>query len=72
MLLNDRDGSVVFPLISQYQQNATDIVFEILRRWLSGEGKQPVTWKTLTDTLKIIGLNELAKTIETSLTSPQL
>ena len=70
MLLNDDDGSVVFPLISQYQRNSTDIVLEILRRWISGQGKQPVTWKTLIDTLRDIGLTELATCIETSLTSP--
>ena len=67
MLLNDDDGSVIFQLISQYQRNSTDIVLVILRRW---EGRQPVTWKTLTDTLRAVGLTELATCIETSLTSP--
>ena len=30
-----------------------------MKRWIRGEGKQPVTWKTLTDALSAIGLTEL-------------
>ena len=63
ILLEDKDGSIVDQITSQYQLNAVNITREILKRWIRGEGKQPVTWKILTDTLAAIGLTELAKSI---------
>ena len=63
ILLNDEDGSIVEQITSEYQLNAINITREILKRWIRGEGKQPVTWKTLTDALTAIGLTELAKCI---------
>ena len=63
ILLDDEDGSIVDQITSQYQLNAVNITREILRRWIRGKGKQPVTWKILTDTLAAIGLTELAKSI---------
>lgn len=54
-------------ITAQYQLNADQISREILGRWLRGGGKQPVTWRTLTDTLRDIGLTELASTIDESL-----
>ena len=63
ILLQDDDGSVMDQIISQYQLNATNIVLEILKRWIRGRGKQPVTWNTLIDTLRTIGLTELASSI---------
>ena len=67
ILLNDKDGSIVDQITTQYQLNAVNITREILKRWIRGEGKQPVTWKTLTDALTAIGLTELAKSILESL-----
>ena len=67
ILLNDKDGSIVDQITTQYQLNAVNITREILKRWIRGEGKQPVTWKTLTDALAAIGLTELAKSILESL-----
>ena len=67
ILLNDKDGSIVEQITSEYQLNAVNIMREILKRWIRGEGKQPVTWKTLTDTLTAIGLTELVKSIQESL-----
>ena len=32
----------------------------ILQRWLNGEGRQPVTWDTLLDSLEVIGHGTLA------------
>ena len=65
ILLNDKDGSIVEQITSEYQLNG--ITREILKRWIRGEGKQPVTWKTLTDALVAIGLTELVKSIQESL-----
>ena len=67
ILLDDKDGSIVSPITTQHQLNAVNITLEILMRWIRGEGKQPVTWKTLTDALTTIGLTELAKSILESL-----
>ena len=67
ILLEDEDGSIVDQITTQHQLNAVNITLEIVKRWIRGEGKQPVTWKTLTDTLTAIGLTELAKSILESL-----
>ena len=69
LLLEDNDGSVMPTIRSQCQLDADSITMEIMRRWLRGKGKQPVTWRTLTDSLKSIGLSPLASSIEHSLTS---
>ena len=67
LLLDDENGAIVNSVVTEYQLNAVDITREILTRWINGAGIQPVTWKTLTDTLQDIGLTELASTIEKSL-----
>lgn len=67
LLLDDKDGSVVTAITSQHQLNATNITLDILMRWIRGEGKQPVTWRTLIEVLYVIGLTELASTIESVL-----
>ena len=70
MLLEDDDGSTVDQITSDCHHKSADIALEILKRWIRGKGRQPVTWQTLTETLKIIGLTELASSIESSLSSP--
>ena len=70
ILLNDEDGSTVDQIIDYHHHSPERIASEILKKWIRGKGKQPVTWKTLTDTLRAVGLTELATCIETSLTSP--
>ncbi|CAI8029369.1 hypothetical protein GBAR_LOCUS16689 [Geodia barretti] len=69
LLLEDNDGSIMPTIKSQCLLDADSITMEIMRRWLRGKGKQPVTWRTLTDSLKSIGLSPLASSIEHSLTS---
>ena len=70
ILLKDSDGSIVDQITEYHHHNPVKITKEILKRWIRGEGKKPVTWKTLTDTLRAIKLSELAISIEESLTSP--
>lgn len=48
-----------------YHSNPEQINTEILREWLTGKGKQPVTWTTLIVTLEDIGLSALANDIRT-------
>ena len=69
LLLEDNDGSIMPTIESECHLNATRITIKVLSQWLSGQGKQPVTWRTLTDSLKSIGLSPLASSIEHSLTS---
>ena len=67
LLLKDNDGSIMPTITFECNRNTTLITTEVLRRWLRGAGKQPVTWRTLTDSLKSIGLSPLASSIEHSL-----
>ena len=64
-LLQDRTGDVVSAMEKELGKNALDINHKILRLWLQGKGRQPVTWDTLIAVLQDIGLNCLAKDIET-------
>ena len=68
LLLNDDTGAVTSAIVSQYQRDADAINQEILTRWLQGQGKKPVSWSTLTDVLKEVGLSELFQMIQDSLT----
>ena len=43
---------------------AEEINKEILEQWITGRGKHPVTWKTLTEVLRDIALTTLAEEIE--------
>ena len=69
LLLDDDTGAVTLAIVSQYQLNADAINQEILTRWLQGCGKKPVSWSTLTDVLKEVGLTKLSLMIEESLTT---
>ena len=64
LLLNDTTGAVTEAIEGQCQRNAAEINVRILRRWINGGGIQPVTWSTLTNVLREVGLAELAKDIE--------
>ena len=50
----------------QSREDAEQINLEILRQWIGGKGK-PLSWDTLIDVLKKIGLNTLARDIQDSL-----
>ena len=67
LLLQDNDGAVTPAIRDQYHHNADKINNEILRRWIQGEGRQPVQWSTLIDVLQTIKLSTLAETMEDSL-----
>ena len=63
-LLEDDDGSLVDQIRISCHHVPADIVADIFKRWLRGRGKQPVTWRTLTQCLSSIGLSALASSIE--------
>ena len=63
-LLEDRTGSRVKIMAHKNYNDAEQINTEILQEWLTGRGKQPVNWATLTDVLRDIELSTLAGEIE--------
>ena len=64
LLLDDPNGTRVNNIERKHREDAERINTEILREWVTGGGKKPVTWETLTDVLRDIGLGTLASEIE--------
>ena len=67
ILLNDDNGSIIDSIEMKFRDDPYRITQEILKRWLQGRGREPVTYATLVKVLKMIGLKVLAQTIESSL-----
>ena len=67
LLLDDDNGSVTDALENKYQRDAPRINYEILKLWLQGTGKKPITWAKLVRVLQQVELNVLASKIEASL-----
>jgi len=65
--LNDQTGAKITAIEQKRLNDAEKINIDILKEWLQGKGKKPVTWQTLVDVLKDIGLFVLAKDIEANL-----
>ena len=70
MILNDDLSSRVKSLEHQFQRDCNAINWNILQAWVSGEGRKPVTWKTLVTVLKEIQLEVLARKIEICIAGP--
>ena len=64
LLLNDSNRTRVRSMEHEHREDAEQINTEILREWATGRGKKPVTWKTLTEVLRDIGLHTLASEVE--------
>ena len=62
-LLKD-NGAKVEALEKEQLLNSKKINMAILIQWLQGKGAHPVTWSTLIDVLRKIGLGTLADDIE--------
>ena len=60
LLLEDEKGNRVKSIERSKLQNPVAITREILRRWLHGSGRLPVTWKILVECLKEARLNTAA------------
>ena len=67
MLLDDDNGSITDALENKYQRDAPTINYEILKLWLQGTGKKPITWAKLVKVLQQVELKVLASKIEASL-----
>ena len=63
-LLDDPNGTRVRNIEYKHRGDAERINTEILQEWVTGRGKQPVSWETLTEVLRNIGLGALASEIE--------
>ena len=63
-LLEDKTGAVITGIV-RGNAEFEEINLAILRRWLQGKGREPVTWRTLVKVLQDAGLNILADDIET-------
>jgi len=64
LLLDDDTGARIQSLAHKHKDDAEQINMEVLRQWITGRGKHPVTWKTLTQVLHDIELGTLAREIE--------
>ncbi len=60
-ILDDDDGSEIKGLERSYGPIIKDILSEVFYVWLSGKGREPVTWSTLIDCLKADDQLELVK-----------
>ena len=66
VLLEDKEGDIIE---DSSQNKPTNITQEIVRKWLKGTGRKPVTWATLIDVLERCELTELAREICESLSN---
>ena len=72
LLLHDENGLFVENIIHDNKENGVeDVNISIIREWLKGKGRLPVSWKTLIEVLLEMNLKVLAGDIEGRLT-PQL
>ena len=67
LLLEDTNGNIVKSIVKASNGNPVDITLEILRWWLQGSGRLPVTWQTLIKCLRDTKLNVAANYIEGAL-----
>ena len=67
LLLEDKKGNKVDSIAKSKHYIPVDITVEILKQWLQGKGRKPVTWQTLVKCLRDTNLNALADDIESSL-----
>ena len=63
-LLEDDTGARTRSIAYKHRDDAEQINMEVLRQWINGRGKHPVTWETLTEVLRDSELNTLAGEIE--------
>lgn len=67
LLLEDKYGSKLNNIEKMKHGDPVGITVEILRQWLQGKGRQPVTWQTLVKCLQDTKLNVLASKINSTL-----
>ena len=66
LLLKDDDGSIVSGIAAS-SQSPIEITLAIVRHWIQGNGRQPISWDTFIDTVRKAGLVTLADDIREGL-----
>ena len=64
LLLEERTGERVSAIAQKHMNDSEQTSMEILKEWLAGRGKHPVTWNTLIEVLHDTELRTLAREIE--------
>ena len=64
LLLEDTNGTRVRNMEYKHRGDPEQINTEILQEWVSGRGRLPVSWATLTEVLRDVELSEVASDIE--------
>ena len=63
-LLQDDTGNIVEGIERKKRGDPGDITVQILRQWLQGKGRKPVTWQTLVECLQSTKLHVAADHIK--------
>ena len=66
-LLQDDNGNTVEGIERKKRGDPGDITVEILRQWLQGKGRKPITWQTLVECLEDTNLHVAANHIKFAL-----
>ena len=66
-LLEDTTGAITGAIQEECHDNLYKFNLKILRRWIGGQGRRPLSWATLINVLMDIQLSELAHEIEQNL-----
>ena len=69
-LLNDESGAIVKGIGDEFRGNAENINFEILQRWIRGNGIADHTWQGLLGVLRV-HCRALAENVEEALTAEE-
>ena len=67
LLLEDKTGNKVTNIKVSERGDPVEITVEILKQWLQGKGRKPVTWHTLVKCLRDTDLNTLADNMDSLL-----
>ena len=66
-LLDDVNLNITESLEMQFQRDPERIARDVYKKWISGTGKKPISWRTLIGVLRDIELISLADEIKTAL-----
>ena len=69
LLLNDTEGNRVRNIYHDKMKEIVPTNMEILKKWLDGSGRRPVTWRILIEVMEESDKTELADQIKEALTS---
>ena len=69
ILLEDKNGNIVKGIEKAKREDPVDVTVEIVRQWLQGKGRKPVTWQMFAECLKEANLHVAAEDIERALSS---